>query len=268
MYVSPFLIASLMLVLMIYASGSTKYKNRAYLIGAFLIGALSSILATSILLTNTASPLGLLLAAGGCVGLMVGTLQAIKLHKQRTRLKASQINARLIPEYSDIKPHHERKEIPWQAWGLVYMGCSLGAAIGLHHSEIKPSIFVTPGFWVILLLLGAVEVARSYLHAMRADATQTKILLVAAKIPILLAGSLIPGVVFLINPFTEGIGERNPFSPRQKAKLLVIWSIWGIFCGVLAGLFWNQAAFFPLFGAMFLVPAMVGLARYQGVITS
>lgn len=159
--------------------------------------------------------------------------------------------------------------IPWNAWGLVYLGGGLGMLIGLADTAIHPGAVLSAALWAawgLLLAAASAATVAAFATAQAENAKTGKILKRTALLPIRLAAYLIPGVPIWRNPYSERHAHDGTLSKRRVVALLTLWSLWGLLCACLGGLeHWN-AAYYPLFAAIFIVPALIGWGRYKGIL--
>lgn len=265
-------IAALVLLICIYL-GSRKSDDRLRMtIIAYVVGVLCVFTAIGAFSATTNAPEGVFLAFAAAVSLTIGTLRLSKLLRRRHRNKEMYSRKMVLKEPPEAKTTELRKRIPWNAWGIAYMGGGIGTAIGLFHSSLSPNATILDalwGLWGCLLLLSSVGTVIVWAQAQtQKKPTPTRVLISILKIPFLLGSYMIPGFGFWQNPYKKEPHMPEPLTRDQIIKLLAAWSVWGLLCATLAGLYAHQAVFPELFGAIFIVPAMVGWARYQGIITS
>lgn len=160
---------------------------------------------------------------------------------------------------------------PWTIWGIMYMCLSIGVMIGLYHSSINPGHFVRVALWIlwsITLLLGCLVSMAAYavLQGGQETPTTAEMIKKSAGIMFKILRYLIPGVFFIDDPYSKGARVDRSLSRRETYILVAIWSAWGLLNAVLGGFYAHQAIYMALFGAIFLVPGLVGWARFQGIL--
>lgn len=164
--------------------------------------------------------------------------------------------------------HHPNRRIPWNRWGLIYMVASIGTLIALARTDIQPVAWLNTALWStwgLFLALASLGSAAALVRAHGKHPTPRETLKLAVHLPLRLAAYLIPGVLFLENPYSGDALFANPLPRRRILELMAVWSIWGMLCGCLGGLHAKQPTLAVMFGAIFVVPALFGWARYAGV---
>lgn len=164
---------------------------------------------------------------------------------------------------------HSNRPIPWNRWGLIYMATSIGTLIALTHTAIQLVAWLDAALWsawALFLALASLGSAAALIHARGTLPSPRETLKLALYVPLRLATYLVPGVLFLKDPYSGDTVFANSLPRRHILALMAVWSVWGLLCGCLGGLHAKQTTLAVMFGAIFIVPALFGWARYAGMV--
>lgn len=168
------------------------------------------------------------------------------------------------------------KRNKWNVLALCYMAITIGLFVFFKKRLIVFSVSTLEALWAtwgLLLLVGVEQVGgillRQNIFTPPGAGIWKRYLLQPLAVLGGLAGMLIP---FLIFPLRKYLLRQNNYTKPAKiaykrALLITLtWFVWGILGAVLSGIYQQQAISPILFGTIFITPALIGGARFAGIV--
>lgn len=167
------------------------------------------------------------------------------------------------------------KNNKWNMIGLCYMAIAIGLFVLFEKQLILFSVSTLDALWAtwgFLLLVGVEQVGgillRQDVFTPPGTGIWKRYLIQPLVVLAGLAGMFIPLLIFPLRRYLIKITAQNPITlPTRRALLITLtWFVWGIAGAVLAGIYHQQAIGFILLGTIFITPALIGGARFAGMV--
>lgn len=163
----------------------------------------------------------------------------------------------------------------WNVLTLCYMAIAIGLFVCFHKRLIvlsASSLHTLWAAWGLLLLVGVEQVGGILLKQnifIRPSAGNWKRYLLQPLVVLgRLAGMLVPLLIFPLRKYLDKITARNQIrlSKRHALQITLTWFAWGTLGGILSGIYQQQAVSPILFGTILIAPALIGAARFAGIV--